>query len=329
MCRKIRLRDSFFTSVCAYALLLSALLVRGPVANASSYWRVSVDQITVIAVGGSGKCQKVASQFATLDRMLHELADLDTDVRFPPLTVYVLSDSDAQRVLLTKSERQQEAAQSRLVYSKFLPGRDFNIAALVDDGDIEEPLESVMLLYAQALLTGGPTRAYPPWYTLGIAYLTDGAIIRDDGSVLLSRNAPFQPDTTPGTHSNYDLSSLLSATASDLAGSGTDWNAFISRAREWAQFGLLTTPERRAHYRELAMLMRQGTPAVEAVSNSFQSTLDSVAKEFEQGKWRRAADFKLPPASSGTPMPPAQEIAAGQVDVLLHVIADRVAQHPG
>jgi hypothetical protein len=200
------------------------------------------------------------------------------------------------------------------------------IAAVVDDGDIEEPLQSVMLLYAQSLLTGGPTRAYPPWYTLGIAYLTDGALIRDDGSVLLSREGPFQPDVRRGAHSNYDLSSLLSATVSDLAANGTDWKAFMSRAREWAQFGLLTTPERRAHYRELATLMRQGAPVDQAVTDSFGSTLDSVAKEFEQGRWRRTADFKLPPASPGAPVPAAEKVAAGQSEALLQAIADRVVQ---
>ena len=93
-------------------------------------------------------------------------------------------------------------------------------------------------------------------------------------------------------------------------------------------FGLLTTAERRNRYRELAMLMRQGTPTDEAVNQAFGSSLAEVSKEFEDGRWHHEAQFKIPAPKTTPPVPAAELMDAGQTRTLLQVVADRVAQQP-
>jgi hypothetical protein len=290
------------------------------------YWRVSTDRLTVISDTSGRRCTKVAAQFLAFERVLRDVAGLDEDGRFLPLTVYVLSDWDSRRVFLTDADKHQEAVRNMRIYSKYLPGRDFNVAAVVDTGSIEEPLQSVLLLYAQSLLTSGSMRALP-WYVIGVYNIFNGVLIRDDGSMLLSRDGPFEPDMEKSAHLKYDLATLLATTPGDLTNGG-DWKAFSKRARDWAQYGLLTTPERRAHYRELAALMRQGTPVEQAVNDAFGAPLAVVSKDLDDAKWRREADFRIPATKSTIELPSPEHLEVAQSDTLLQVVADRVAQQP-
>ena len=120
---------------------------------------------------------------------------------------------------------------------------------------------------------------------------------------------------------------MLSTTARDLS-SGVDWKEFSKRAREWAQYGLLTTPERRTRYRELAILMRQGSPAEEAFSQAFGLPIVEVSKEFDDGHWRREAVFKIPAPKTAPALPLAEAVDSAQASTLLQLLADRVAQQP-
>jgi hypothetical protein len=293
----------------------------------TGYWRLTVGRLTVISDSSSRRCTKMATQFLTFERVLRELAGLDEDSQFPPLTVYVLTDADSRRVFLTEADKHQESLRNVRIYSKYLPGRDFNVAAIVDTGSIDEPLQSVFLLYAESLLMSGPTRAFPPWYLIGVSNITNGLLIRDDGSVLLSRNGPFEFEVAKSAHTRYDLGTLLATTPQDLM-SGGDLKTFSTRARDWAQYGLLTTSERRAHYRDLTALMRQGTPAELAVNEAFGASLAVVSQDFDDGRWRRKAEYKIPPAKSATELPMPEHLDTVQSNALLQVVADRVAQQP-
>src|SRR5262249_36537561 len=156
--------------------------------------------------------------------------------------------------MLTAADRSRQSADGMRIESKFLPGPDSDIAAVIDYSQIDEPLQSIYLLYAQSELTAGPSRQFPPWYTLGIAYLTNGLLVREDGSALFNRELPFQPDVK-GKHPQirYDLTRLLQTTPGDLV-AGADIQEYVRSAHDWALYGLLTTPERRMHYRDLAVL---------------------------------------------------------------------------
>jgi hypothetical protein len=307
-------------------LLLISIMSSSVVMADTQYWRLSTDGLTVISDGSARRCEKLAFQFLRFQRLLRELADLDEDFSFAPLTVYSLSENDARRVLLTDADKKQQSAQNIRIFSKYLPGTDLSIAAIVDIGG-DEPLQSVLLTYARGVLTAGPTRGFPVWYVIGVADVTNGLMVRDDGSVLLSREAPFEPVVEKTAHAKYDLSTLLSTTYKDLS-SGGDWKEFSKRAREWAQYGLLTSSDRRQHYRELAILMRQGTPADEAIRQAFALSLAAVASDFEDGRWRHDAVFKVPPSEAHPTIPAAQSIDPAQAQTALQAVADRVAQQP-
>jgi hypothetical protein len=74
--------------------------------------------------------------------------------------------------------------------------------------------------------------------------------------------------------------------------------------------------------------MRQGTPADEAINQAFGVPLTEVAKDFEDGRWRRDAVFKVPPRKDSPRLPPAQPMDPTQIKEALQVIADRVAKQP-
>jgi hypothetical protein len=306
--------------------LISIVLSHGATAD-TSYWRTSTNGLTVISNGSAKRCEKLAFQFLVFQQYLRDLTQLDQDSSFPPLTVYSLSDSDAHQVFLTEADKKQQTAKNMRIYSKYLPGSDTNIAAIVDIGGSDEPLQSVLLIYARSVLQTGPGRGFPAWYVTGVSDITNGLLIRDDGSILLSREASFKPVVDKTVRTKYDLGTLLAATYKDVA-SGGDWEEFSNRAREWAQYGLLTTPDRRTHYRELAILMRQGTPANEAVNQAFGLALPEVAKDFEDGRWHHDAVFKIPPPKTPLTVPSAQAIDAAQAKAALQVLADRVVQQP-
>lgn len=300
----------------------------GPRAHAdTSYWQLTTERITVVSNGSAKRCGRIASQFTAFERVLRELAGLDEDSQLIPVRIYSLSEDDARRVFLSEADKHQEDARRMRIYSKYLPGSDFNVAAIVDANGIEEPLQSVLLLYAESILTSGATRGYPLWYQIGVSNITNGLLIKDDGSVLLSREGLFEPDTGKAGRIQYDLATLLITTGRDLSNGG-DWKSFSRRARELAQYGLLTTAERRAHYRELAALMRQGTPADQAVEQAFGVTLNGLSKEFEDGGWRRQAQFRISAPPSAPVFPTPERLDSARASELLQVVSDRVTQQP-
>jgi hypothetical protein len=308
------------------AMVLANLVA--PRAHAdTAYWRLSTDRITVISNGSAKRCERLATQFLTFERVLRELAGLDEDSQLTPVSIYSLSEADARRVFLSDADKRQQDARNTRIYSKYFPGRDVNVAAIVDANGIDEPLQSVLLLYAEGLLTSGATRAFPTWYQIGVYNITNGLLIRDDGSVLLSRDGRFEPDAGKNARVTYDLATLLATTGRDLSNGG-DWRSFSRRARELAQYGLLTTAERRAHYRELAALMRQGTPADQAVDQAFGVPLAQLSQEFEDSRWRREAQFKIPAPKALPVLPTPELLDSTKARELLQLVADRVAQQP-
>jgi hypothetical protein len=291
------------------------------------YWQLTTERITVISNGSAKRCGRIVAQFMTFERVLREFAGLDEDSQLTPVRIYSLSEDDARRVFLSEADKRQEDAQRMRIYSKYLPGPDLNVAVIVDVNGVDEPLQSVLLLYAESILTSGATRGYPLWYQIGVSNITNGLLIKDDGSVLLSREGPFEPDIGTSGRVKYDLATLLTTTARDLSNGG-DWKSFSRRARELAQYGLLTTAERRAHYRELATLMRQGTPVDQAVNQAFGVTLIDFSKEFENGAWRRQAQFRISAPASVPGLPTPELLDSARSRELLQVVADRVAQQP-
>jgi hypothetical protein len=303
------------------------ILVTWPFVNTAvaetTYWRVTMDRVTVVADGSSDRCARIAKQLVTFESLLNELAGWSADYQLPPIALYSLSQQDARRVLLSDEDRRRQVSANMQIFSKFLPGPDFNIAAIVDVGS-DEPLQSVLLLYAESALISGPTKRDPPWFLFGVANLVNGLVIRNDGSVLLNRNLPFEPvnDKNAAAHEGYDLLKLLETRAADLNASG-DYKEFVRLAREWAQFGLLTTEQRREHYRELALLMRQGTPAPEAVKGAFGVPYEEVVAEFHGAAWRKDAQFHVMPRGTPVSVPTPSKLGADQANTLLQVIAKR------
>jgi hypothetical protein len=289
----------------------------------TTYWRATMDRVTVVADGSSDRCARLAKQLLVFESLLRELAGWDADYQLPPIALYSLSQQDARRVLLSEADRRQQYSANTQIYSKFLPGHEFNIAAIVDVGS-DDPLQSVLLLYAESALVSGPTRRDPLWFQFGVANLLNGVMIRNDASVLLNRNLPFEPvEPKSGTvHERYDLLRLLETQAADLNANG-DYKEFVRLAREWAQFGLLTTEQRRDHYRELALLMRQGTPAPEAVKAAFGVPYEEIAEEFRGAAWRKDAQFRVTPPVTPVAVPAPAKLEADQVTTLLQVIAQR------
>jgi hypothetical protein len=308
-----------------WAILLVGGGARGAFAE-TTYWRVTVDRVTVISDGTPQRCSRLATQLLAFESILRGLADWSADFVPPPVALYSLSQQDAPRVLLSESDRRKERGNNMRIFSKYLPGADFNITAIVDEGS-DEPLQSVLLLYAQGLLTRGPTQRRPPWFQLGVANLLNGLLIRTDGSVLLNRNLTFVPtgETSSPNSIHYDLAKLLGVSAADLS-NGVGYREFMSRARDWAEFGLLTTPERRTHYQELSLLMQQGESADDAVKDTFGVPLEQLVGEFEAGKWHKEVQYRLA-APAGLPaIPTPTKLAAAEANTLLEVVAARAGR---
>jgi hypothetical protein len=311
----------------ALTLFIFLVVGCGGIARAdTTYWRVTMDRVTVVADGSAQRCTKLATQFLVFESVLRQLAGWGSDFVLPPVALYSLSQQDAQRVLLSDGERQRQRATGYMIYSKFLPGRDFNINAIVDAGGSDDPLQSVLLLYAEGMLTSGPTQRHPPWYQLGVANLLNGLMIRSDGSVLLNRSLPFQPsDGDHRVQAHYDLEKLLGLSLAEF-NAGVDYKEFVSRSREWALFGVLTTDDRRAHYQELAALMRQGEPAADAVKDAFGMTLEQVATEFESGRWKKDVQFRLGAPAPVPVVPTPTKLDLTEANTLLQVVAARASR---
>jgi hypothetical protein len=312
-----------------WILSFGALFFVGVAHADTTYWRVTMDRMTVVSDGGGERCSRLATQLTIFERLLRELAGWSADYQPPPIALYSLSQPDARRVLLSDADRRQQSSSNMHIYSKFLPGHEFNIAAIVDEGGSDDPLESVLLLYAEGALISGPTQHYPPWFQLGVANVMNGLMVREDGSVILNRNVPFEPVDSKGggVHMQYDLLKLLQARAGDL-NAGADYKEFMRAAREWAQFGLLTTQQRRAQYHDLATLMRQGTPAADAVNDAFGVPFEQVAGEFRAAAWRKEAQFRVTPQGAPVSVPKPEKLDAQQTNILLQVVATRATPAP-
>lgn len=328
----LRTIGGYFRAMLRHLLITTSLMVFAAgcsrVAFAdTTYWRLTIDRVTVVSDGNAQRCSRLAAQFLAFESILRELAAWNPDYVPPPVALYSLSQQDALRILLSDTERQRQRSNGMMIFSKYLPGNDFNINAIVDEGGTDDPLQSVLLLYAEGLLTTGPTRRHPPWFQLGVANLLNGLIIRSDGSVILNRSLPFEP-TADGAHrpqAHYDFEKLLSLRTADF-GAGIHYKEFMRRAREWAQFGLLTTDERRSHYRELATLMRQGEPAADAVKDTFGVPLEQLAAEFEAGAWRKDVQFRLPAHAPPPVVPLPAKLESSEANILLQVVAARASR---
>ncbi|MGC3983002.1 MAG: hypothetical protein QM808_17250 [Steroidobacteraceae bacterium] len=291
----------------------------------TSYCKLNTEQLTVVANGTPGKCKRLARQFLSFDRVLRDLAGWDADVKLRPVQLYGLSKSDAQKVFFSDADRQKQKATGMTTFSKYMPGSDFDIAAIVDSDGADEPLQSALLLYGQGALSYGPSRSYPAWYVLGIANLLNGAVVRDDGGVILNRNLSFEVVTAGNKKTaTFDLASMLQAGNAEL-NNPANIKEYIRIARDFAQFAVLTTPERRQKYRELATLMRQGTPPSEAVPEAFGKSLEELSSEFDGKQWRKEAQFKIAAPGERLVIPDSNQINETEALNLMQEIQSRVA----
>ena len=294
--------------------------------SATPYWRLSSGRLTVISNSSGQRCQRLAASVVRFEQVLIELAGWEPDFTLAPLRFYSLARGDARTVLLTESEREKKN-NSIVIHSKWLPGAEFDIAAIVDIGG-DEPLQSVLFMYGQGQLAQGPTRTYPAWYQLGVAGLLNGLVIKPDGTVLLKRNLAYEAvvEREQRSAARVDLAKLLGQRPD--ASSPAEFNAFAPQAREWAVFGLLTSDERRAQYHELALLMRQDAALEEAVLEAFGKPFAEVAAEFDQGKWRKDVRFRLPPPATPISLPAPTQIESAEIEPLMQILAERAQSEP-
>jgi hypothetical protein len=298
---------------------------------ATNYWRITADRVTVIAADSAEHCTRLAMELIVFEHVLRQMAGWDSDYQPPPIALYALSQQDARRFFLSDSERKEELITNMQIFSKYLPGADYNIAAIVDNGSGDEATQSALFLYAEGLLVAGPTRRDAPWYQLGVANLLNGALIRADSSVLLNRNLEFEAgqESNSSSHEPYDLARLLRTSTDELNGGAVDMKAFVRGARDWAQFGLLTGEERRKQYRELAILMRQGSPADDAVKDAFGVSLQELAARFVAGSWRKDAQYRIPAPAQTAHLPSPIKLEGPEAETLLKVLASRaLAERP-
>lgn len=313
-------RSSALLPRLAAAALLFVL--PGGTASAATYYRTTLDRITVMSNVSARRCERLAARFIAFERVLLQLMDEDANAELLPVAIYELDSRDALRRLFSPEEASQMLASGRLTYSKFLPGSDFHLAVMIAGLYGDEPLQSALTFYAQTLMLSGPMTRRPPWYQLGVSHLVNGALPRDDGSVLVNRRLQFRPVDGPGrAKTTYDLPTVLRMGSRDV--NSADMLAFLAIAREFAAFGLLTTEQRRAQYRELSVLMQQGAPVEDAVRDAFGMDFAQLVAEFERGDWKRSAEYRLVPASAPPVAPACTEVPVDAVTELLDVVAAR------
>jgi hypothetical protein len=310
-----------------WALLAAWLLTVNHAEAATSYWRCSLDRLTVITNGSAARCERLIRTTVRYEQLLVELTGAEPETPMPPLTLYSLTRGEAKQAMYTDQQLAEQARTRRYTTSKYLPGPDLDIAAIVDDGG-DESLQSVLFIYGQSLLHAGPARSYPLWFQLGVANLLNGAVVRADGTVLLNRKQTFAAvvEDNQRASQRLDLPALLAAEPRGL--SPADFNEIAKRAQVWAQFGLLTTEERRSQYRELALLMRQGAAAAEAVPDAFGMPLDALTKQYEAGAWQKDASYRLAPRGAPPEVLPAAPVEGAELDAQLKALAARVAEYP-
>jgi hypothetical protein len=283
---------------------------------AAPYWRCEQDRVTVVSNSSAARCESLLRATLRYEQVLAELARWEAGMTINPLRLYSLTRTDARDVMYTEEE--QDARVRAGIRSKYMPGAKFNIATIVDvDGD--EPLQSVLFLYGQSLLATGPMRKYPAWYRLGVANLLNGLTIRPDGTVLLNRNPQFAAVVRESDRPRrrFDLPALLGA---QHVTNPADFNELARSAHAWAQFGLLTSDEHRRQYQDLAVLMRGGTRAEEAVQAVFGCSLAELTEEFERGAWRKDISYRIPAPPKLPDLAAASEMDAATADAQLETL---------
>jgi hypothetical protein len=146
-------RPAMAVRVLAFFVLLAATLT-ATAGGQTSYWRITYDRVTVISGGNAERCTRLATQLTAFETILRELANWGASYELPPMAFYNISQQDARRAFLSDSELRRQAVANYRIYSKYVPGNDFNVAAIVDEGGSDDPLQSVLLLYAQGLQQG-------------------------------------------------------------------------------------------------------------------------------------------------------------------------------
>jgi hypothetical protein len=304
------------TALLALGLAATISMYASRAAAAPSYWRCELDRVVVMSNSSAARCETLLRATLRYEQVLAELVRWEADVNINPLRLYSLTRADAREVMYTEDE--QDARVRVGIRSKYVPGAKFNLATIVDvDGD--EPLQSVLFLYGQSLLATGPMRKYPAWYRLGVANLLNGLTIRPDGTVFLNRNPQFAAvvHESERPRGRFDLPALLDA---QHVTNRADFNELARRSHVWAQFGMLTTAEHRRQYQQLAVLMRGGTRAEEAVRAAFRSSLAELTEEFERGAWRKDISYRIPAPARLPDFAPATEIDAATADAQLETL---------
>jgi hypothetical protein len=312
----------------AYGLALISLAAAGRAeAAAAQYWRCELGRVTVVSNSSATRCELLLRATLRYEQLLSELVGMQLDESLTPLRLYSVTRADAREYMFTQKELGDQVRTRQAIHSRSMPGLELNVLSLVDLGG-DEPLQSALNLYSQMLMSSGPSRSYPAWYQLGIATLLNGLMIRPDGMVILSRNPAFlavvDDHKRASADARLDLPALLDAKPAVL--SPADYNEFSRRAHVWAQFGMLTTQERRKQYHDLADLMRQGTPAEEAVPAAFGISLKELTEQFEGGAWRKDVSFRLPAPANAASIAPPLELDAAAVDEQLELLKQRVAE---
>jgi hypothetical protein len=311
----------------ALAVAAISLIATGRVEAAAQYWRCELGRVSVVSNSSATRCELLLRATLRYEQLLSELVGMQLDESLTPLRLYSLTRADAREYMFTQKELDEEVRTRQAIHSRSMPGLELNVLSIVDLGG-DEPLQSALNLYSQMLMSSGPTRSYPAWYQLGVVTLLNGVMIRPDGMVILSRNPAFlavvDDHKRASADARVDLPAMLDAKPSGLQ--PADYNEFSRRAHIWAQFGLLTTPERRKQYHDLADLMRQGTPAQEAVPVAFGISLKELTEQFERGTWRTDLSYRVPAPASAPSVAMPVELDAAAVDEQLNLLKQRVAE---
>lgn len=310
----------------AYFLFAWIACTQVPALSAENlYWKCGKDRVSVVANGGAQRCERLLGTFIRYEEILLDLAGLESGTSLPPLALYQLTRDDAQRYMFSEAERKEQRRTRYITYSKYRPRSDGVVAIALDDGS-DEPIQSLLFLHGQLLLSYGVARSYPIWYQLGVAALLNGVVIKPDGTALLSRKPMFAArfETDEKQAERMDLRALLETGPSKL--SPANFNETAKRAHTWAQFGLLTSPEHRSSYRELALLMKQGATLEEASQEAFGKPYAAIEAEFGSGRWRTEVSYRLPPSGPPVALGVPAQITSAEYESAMQFVKDRATE---